>query len=181
MMAISTQSMKYILYLLLVLPFIGCGSSYLEGHKVRIEFRDATTRDCELLSVRRDVFVVGEDISDSNLRASLISIIDVKRVYAGSSAEVTGMFIGAGVGAIVGGILFATTVDQAQDPNLAMSTTLVGAGMIWYGILGGGLLGYLIPSAEVAYDPMNPKDLISIKELARYDRYSEPPELQKLK
>lgn len=168
--------MKYILYLLFVLPFVGCGSSYLEGNKVRMEFHDAASRDCELLSVRDNVFVVGEDISDSTLRASLIPIADVKRVYTGSSAETIGMLIGGLAGGSIGVAVMGNKVGGLA-PGAAEGAGLI----ILCSMIAGGIIGYLIPSAEVAYDPTNPKDLISIKELARYDRYSEPPELQKLK
>ncbi len=171
--------MKYILYILLIFPFVGCGSSYLEGNKVRIEFHDAASRDCELLSVRDNVFVVGEDISDSTLRASLVPIADIRRVWVGSSAEITGMIIGGIVG-LVGSVITVVSIygpDAQGGEGLALGGAIIAIPFA----IAGGVIGYLIPSAEVAYDPMNAKDLISIKELARYNRYSEPPELQKLK
>lgn len=169
--------MKYILYLLFVFPFFGCGSSHLQDNRVRIEFSDSSSKEYELLSVRPDVFIVGEDFSDTILNAKLIPISHVGRVYTGSSAEVTGMLIGIGVGLVAGAVTArAIIVDDEPSAN-GLAGGIIG---IPFAVVG-GVIGYLIPSAEVSYDPMNPKDLISIKELARFDRYSEPPELQKLK
>ena len=164
--------MRFNLLSILLFVATGCGTG---DSIVRIEGKNGGVQVFKLLAVRENALLVGMDLIDTVVQVQTVLKKDIAKLYGPTSAKNTWMWIGIGVGFLGSGVAVNVAISQSEQGGgngapLAFGLLAIPSMVV------GGLLGYMIPSAEREYDVQNSEDWYDLREQSVYPD-GEPPEL----